>query len=71
MVMPLLKAKLPTRVCLRVEGERNSKIILDEEGGEKLLGQGDLLWQHGSGMIRLQGAFVGKAELQKLLRVAP
>src|SRR5262249_29444546 len=35
-VTPLLKANLPTRVCLRVEGERNSKIILDEEGGENL-----------------------------------
>ncbi len=70
-VTPLLKANLPTRVCLRVEGERNSKIILDEEGGENLLGQGDLLWKHGGGMIRLQGAFVGKAELQKVLRLAP
>jgi S-DNA-T family DNA segregation ATPase FtsK/SpoIIIE len=70
-VTPLLKANLPTRVCLRVEGERNSKIILDEEGGENLLGHGDLLWKHGGGMIRLQGAFVGKVELQKLLRLGP
>jgi DNA segregation ATPase FtsK/SpoIIIE-like protein len=68
-VTPLLKANLPTRICLQVEGERNSKIILDEEGGENLLGRGDLFWKHGGGMIRLQGAFVAKAELEKLLRL--
>lgn len=68
-VTPLLKANLPTRVCLRVEGERNSKIILDEEGGENLLGHGDLFWKHGGGMVRLQGTFVAKTELETLLRV--
>jgi DNA segregation ATPase FtsK/SpoIIIE-like protein len=68
-VTPLLKANLPTRICLRVEGERNSKIILDEEGGENLLGHGDLFWKYGGGMIRLQGAFVEKAELETTLRV--
>lgn len=70
-VTPLLKANLPTRVCLRVESERNSKIILDEEGGENLLGRGDLFWKYGGGMVRLQGAFVGKTELESLLRVSP
>jgi S-DNA-T family DNA segregation ATPase FtsK/SpoIIIE len=68
-VTPLLKANLPTRICLRVEGERNSKIILDEEGGENLLGHGDLFWKHGGGMIRLQGTFVAKPELEKFLRL--
>jgi hypothetical protein len=68
-VTPLLKANLPTKVCLRVEGERNSKIILDEGGGENLLGHGDLFWKRGGGMIRLQGAFVAKAELEKWLRL--
>jgi S-DNA-T family DNA segregation ATPase FtsK/SpoIIIE len=68
-VTPLLRANLPTRVCLRVEGERNSKIILDDEGGENLLGNGDLFWKHGGGMIRLQGAFVTKPELENLLRL--
>lgn len=68
-VTPLLKANLPTRICLRVEGERNSKIILDEYGGENLLGHGDLFWKHGGGMIRLQGAFVTKAEPEHSLRL--
>jgi hypothetical protein len=68
-VTPLLKANLPARVCLRVDGERNSKIILDEEGGENLLGHGDLFWKHGGGLIRLQGAYVTKAEFEKLLRL--
>lgn len=68
-ITSLLKANLPTRICLRVDGERNSKIVLDEVGGENLLGNGDLFWKHGSGMIRLQGAFVPKQELEKLLRI--
>jgi hypothetical protein len=69
-VTPQLKANLPTRVCLRVDGERNSKIILDEEGGENLLGHGDLFWKHGGGMVRLQGALVPKTDLEKMLRCA-
>jgi S-DNA-T family DNA segregation ATPase FtsK/SpoIIIE len=68
-VTPLLRANLPTRICLRVDGERNSKIILDEEGGEHLLGNGDLFWKRGGGMIRLQGAFVTRSELEALLRL--
>ncbi len=68
-VIPLLKANLPTRICLRVEGERNSKIILDEEGGENLLGHGDLFWKYGGGMIRLQGTLVSKPELEKSLKI--
>ena len=68
-VTPQLKANLPARICLRVDGERNSKIILDEEGGENLLGNGDLFWKHGGGMNRLQGMYVVKAELEKLLRL--
>jgi S-DNA-T family DNA segregation ATPase FtsK/SpoIIIE len=68
-VTPLLKANLPTRICLRVEGERNSKIILDEEGAENLLGHGDLFWKYGGGMIRLQGTFVQKVELEQLLKL--
>lgn len=68
-VTPLLKANLPTRICLRVDGERNSKIILDEEGGENLLGNGDLFWKHGSGILRLQGAYVPKIELEAILRM--
>jgi hypothetical protein len=68
-VTPLLKANLPTKICLRVEGERNSKIILDEEGGENLLGNGDLFWKHGGGMVRLQGAYVTKTELEMLLKL--
>jgi DNA segregation ATPase FtsK/SpoIIIE, S-DNA-T family len=68
-VTPLLKANLPTRIELRVDGERNSKIVLDDEGGENLLGNGDLFWKHGSGTIRLQGAYVSRPELEKILRV--
>jgi S-DNA-T family DNA segregation ATPase FtsK/SpoIIIE len=68
-VTPLLKANLPTRICLHVEGERNSKIILDEEGGENLLGHGDLLWKQGGGTMRLQGPYVPKPEVEKILRL--
>jgi S-DNA-T family DNA segregation ATPase FtsK/SpoIIIE len=68
-VTPLLRANLPTRVCLRVDGERNSTLILDEPGGQHLLGRGDLFWKRGGGLLRLQSPFVGREELETILRV--
>jgi hypothetical protein len=53
----LFKANLPTQISRRVEGERNSKIILDEENGEKILDRDDLVWKYGGGMIRLEVHF--------------
>lgn len=56
-VAPIIKANCPVKVCMRVATARNSEIILDSSGGERLLGKGDMLYL-GTGMInpvRLQG----------------
>jgi hypothetical protein len=52
-----IKANCPTRICLRVASEVNSRVILDQSGGEKLLGNGDMLLMSPTenGLIRLQG----------------
>lgn len=56
-VAPIIKANCPVKVCMRVATARNSEIILDSSGGERLLGKGDMLYL-GTDMInpvRLQG----------------
>ncbi len=50
-VSPIIKANCPVKACLRVSTARNSEIVLDEAGGEKLLGKGDMLYL-GSGKIK-------------------
>lgn len=50
-VAPIIKANCPVKSCLRVATAKNSEIILDESGGERLLGKGDMLYL-GSGMIK-------------------
>lgn len=49
-VSPIIKANTPVKACLRVSTAKNSEIILDEAGGEKLCGYGDMLYL-GSGML--------------------
>lgn len=55
-----IKANCPTRICLRVSSQVNSQVILDEPGGEKLLGNGDMLLMSPkeTGLIRLQSYFI-------------
>jgi S-DNA-T family DNA segregation ATPase FtsK/SpoIIIE len=67
-VTPLLKANLPGRIALLVASEANSKLILNNPSAAYLLGKGDLLWQHGGGLQRLQSPFVSQTELEKALR---
>lgn len=50
-VAPIIKANCPVKACLRVATAKNSEIILDEAGGERLLGKGDMLYL-GSGMVK-------------------
>lgn len=50
-VSPIIKANCPVKACLRVATAKNSEIVIDEAGGEKLLGKGDMLYL-GSGKIK-------------------
>jgi len=62
-----IKANLPLVVCLRVTNSTNSNIILDQPGGEKLIGRGDLLCNLGNGLIRAQSPFIPQEEFINLL----
>lgn len=65
----LIKANIPTRVCLTVKGQIDSRIILDEKGGEKLNGHGDMLYQANGAreVVRAQGVYFTKQEQTNII----
>ncbi len=63
----LIKANFPTRIALRVASKIDSRVILDANGAEALLGKGDMLFSQGSTMQRLQGAFVSTDEIESIV----
>lgn len=68
-VTGLIKANIPSRVALMVSSGVDSRTIIDQNGAEKLLGNGDMLF-YPSGYVkpvRLQGAFVSDGEVQKVV----
>ncbi len=68
-VTGLIKANIPSRVALLVSSGTDSRTIIDCNGGEKLLGNGDMLF-YPSGYVkpvRLQGAFVSDEEVSKVV----
>jgi len=68
-VTGLIKSNLPGRVAFRVNSRLDSRIVLDQNGAEDLLGAGDMLFlPPGSAKpIRAQGTLVDDAELKRLL----
>ncbi|MFQ5400348.1 MAG: DNA translocase FtsK 4TM domain-containing protein [Anaerolineae bacterium] len=68
-VTGLIKANFPARIAFAVASSTDSRVILDTTGAERLLGQGDMLFQspEAAAPIRLQGCFVGDSELVKLI----
>lgn len=68
-VTGLIKANIPSRVALLVSSGTDSRTIIDCNGGEKLLGNGDMLF-YPSGYVkpvRLQGAFVSDGEVSSVV----
>ncbi|HAH07796.1 MAG TPA: cell division protein FtsK [Elusimicrobia bacterium] len=60
----VIKANLPSRVAMRVASKIDSKVILDTNGAEALLGRGDLLYLcPGQDLARIQGCFVSSHEV--------
>lgn len=61
----LIKANVPTRIAFQVSSKIDSRTILDQQGAEQLLGQGDMLYlPPGSGLpVRVHGAFVSDQEV--------
>ncbi len=68
-VTGLIKSNLPTRICFRVASRMDSRIVLDQNGGEVLMGQGDMLFlPPGSHkLLRAQGTFLEDGEVQAVL----
>src|SRR5690625_3478981 len=64
----LIKANIPTRIAFSVSSQVDSRTILDANGAERLLGQGDMLFaENGSNKgVRLQGAFVSDEEIDRV-----
>ncbi len=65
----LIKANFPARIAFAVTSQIDSRVILDASGAEKLLGQGDMLYQapDSSKLMRLQGCFISDSEIQNLV----
>ena len=68
-VTGLIKANFPARVAFAVASSTDSRVILDATGAERLLGQGDMLYQSpdAAAPVRSQGCFVSDGELNKLI----
>jgi len=64
----LIKANIPTRIAFQVSAKVDSRTILDQSGGESLLGHGDMLFlQPGtSHPVRVHGAFVSDQEVHRV-----
>ena len=65
----LIKANVPTRIAFQVSAKVDSRTILDQQGAESLLGQGDMLYlQPGGGIpFRAHGAYVADAEVHRVV----
>lgn len=64
-----IKANIPARIAFQVASQIDSRVIIDQPGAEKLLGEGDMLFipPDMPKPVRLQGAFVRKSEITKLV----
>lgn len=64
-----IKANFPTRISFQVTSKIDSRTILNEQGAEQLLGQGDMLYMAGGGRItRVHGAFASDHEVEAVVR---
>ncbi|MBQ8141522.1 MAG: DNA translocase FtsK 4TM domain-containing protein [Clostridia bacterium] len=65
----LIKANIPSRIACTVASQIDSRTILDMAGAEKLIGRGDMLFAPvgASKPMRVQGAFVSEAEVEKIV----
>jgi len=69
-VTGLIKSNMPTRIGFRVAARMDSRIILDQNGAETLLGEGDMLFLKPgtSDLARAQGTFVDDGEIKRIVK---
>lgn len=65
----LIKANFPSRVAFRVVSMADSRVIIDQNGADALLGNGDMLFQPPGPYppLRIQGAFISTEETERLI----
>ncbi len=68
----IIKANIPSRISFSVSSSIDSRTILDSTGAERLLGNGDMLYQPigASGATRVQGVYVSDDEVQRIASFA-
>ena len=71
-ITALIKANCPARIALQVAQKTDSRTILDSNGAEQLLGQGDLLFKHPNKgqLIRVQAPLVLDEEVESIVNLA-
>jgi DNA segregation ATPase FtsK/SpoIIIE, S-DNA-T family len=64
----MIKANVPSRIAFAVSSQTDSRVILDQNGAESLLGMGDMLFSPvgSSRLQRIQGAFIDEAQIEEL-----
>ena len=64
----MIKANVPSRIAFAVSSQTDSRVILDQNGAESLLGQGDMLFSPvgSSKLERIQGAYIDEPQIAKL-----
>jgi S-DNA-T family DNA segregation ATPase FtsK/SpoIIIE len=64
----MIKANVPSRIAFAVSSQTDSRVILDQNGAESLLGMGDMLFSPvgSSRLQRIQGAYIDEAQIQQI-----
>jgi len=65
----LIKSNLPARICFQVTSRTDSRVVLDEMGADKLLGNGDMLFLSPgtSTLLRGQGTYISEQEIKSVV----
>ncbi len=65
----LIKSNLPARIAFQVASRTDSRVVLDEMGADKLLGNGDMLflWPGTSTLLRGQGTYLSDDEIERIV----
>lgn len=69
-VTGLIKSNMPCRICMKVSSGMDSRIVLDQKGGELLLGHGDMLYlsPRSAELTRAQGCLIDDMEVRKTVK---